>query len=190
MRLIALLVTAILWSGVGFAQQPQESTPAAQPSSAQDGTAVKDDGPTLPVSLEKIRGALTQPPPAEPLKGLNDTPTFRLEIQERQRFEALMAKIKFDKGGPVVAGGRDAYEQQQLMFPRVDNPLVQPYGAFNTGETLTLAAEALIEKYVAQRVAHLFGDVLRSQAERDARDEVARALAAFWAVQPAAPPKE
>jgi hypothetical protein len=185
MRLIALLVAAILWSSDGFAQQPQPSAPAENPSSAQDGTAL-----TLPVSLEKIREALAQPPPSEPLKGLNETPTFRLEVQERQKFEALMAKIKFDKGGPVVAGGLDAYDQQQRLFPRIDNPRLQPYGAFSTGEIMTLGIEALIEKYVAQKVAHVFGDALRAQAEREAREEVAHALAGFWASQPAAPTKE
>jgi hypothetical protein len=200
MRLIALLVTAILWSSEGFAQQRQPSAPAENPSSssssAPDGAGTKDkdkdEGPslTLPVSLEKIREALAQPPPSEPLKGLNEPPTFRLEIEERQKFEALMAKIKFDKGGPVVAGGLDTYEQQQRLFPRIDNPRLQPYGAFSTGEIVTLGMEALVEKYVAQKVAHVFGDALRAQAERDAREEVARALAGFWASQPAAPPKE
>jgi hypothetical protein len=202
MRLMALLVTAILWSSDSFAQQTQPSAPAEKPSSAQDATGTtgtkdagskapgpKDQGLTLPVSLEKIREALSQPP-SEPLKGLNEPPTFRLEIQERQKFEALMAKIKFDKGGPVVAGGRDAYEQQQRLFPRIDNPRLQPYGAFSTGEIMTLGIEALIENYVAQKVAHVFGDALRAQAEREAREEVARALAGFWASQPAAPPKE
>jgi hypothetical protein len=205
MRLITLLVTAILWSNQTFAQQPQPSAPAENPSSAQDGTTTtgtttttgatgtQDEGPktlTVPVSLDKIREALAQPPPSEPLIGLNEPPTFRLEIQERQRFEALMEKIKFDKGGPIVAGGRDAYDQQQRLFPRIDNPRLQPYGAFSTGEIMTLSVEALVEKYVAQKVAHVFGDVLRVQAEREAREEVARALAGFWASQPAVPPKE
>jgi hypothetical protein len=194
MRLIALLVTAILWSSQGFAQQAQPSAPAKNPSSAQDESATretKEEGSTaltVPVSLDKIREALAQPPPTEPLKGLNDTPTFRVEIQERQRFEAMMAKIKFEKGGPVVAGGRDAYEQQQLLFPRIDNPRVQPYGAFSTGEIMTLTVEALIAKLVAQKVGHVFGDLVHSQTEQEARDEVARALAGFWASQPAAQP--
>ena len=169
MRLTALLVTLILWSNGSSAQQPSSSADEHS-SSAHEATAatrtagnagtvgINDEGPsalTLPVSLDKIREALSQPPPSEPLKGLNETPTFRLEIQERQKFEALMAKIKFDKGGPVVAGGRDAYEQQQLLFPRIDNPLVQPYGAFSPSEVMTLGVEALIEKYVAQKVAHV-----------------------------------
>ena len=202
MRLIAQVVTLILMGGSLYAQPPQPSAPVEQPSSAQDGAtdqaqkakapAPKDNpqlGLGLPVSLDKIREALAQPPPAEPLKGLNEQPTFRLEIRERQKFEALMDKIKFDTGGPAVPGGRDAYEQQQRLFPRIDNPRLQPYGAFSTGEIMTLGVEAFIEKYVAQKVAHVFGDALRAQAEREAREEVARSLAGFWAAQASTPTK-
>lgn len=193
MRLIALLVTATLWTSQSFAQQARPSAPAENPSSAQDETATgsRDQGPkalTVPVSLDKIREALAQPPPAEPLKGLTDTPTFRIEIEERQRFDALMEKIRFDKGGPIVAGGRDAYDQQQRLFPRIDNPRVQPYAAFSTSEVMTLTVEALVAKFVEQKMGHIFGDLLHAQAEREAREEVARALAGFWASQPAAPP--
>jgi hypothetical protein len=189
MRLIAQVVTMILASGPIYAQQP---SPSALASSAQDGTKdqqTKDDGRgnlDLPVSLDKIREALAQPPPAaDLLKGLNEQPTFRLEVRERQRFEELMKNIKFEGSGPVVAGGRDNYEQLQRNFPRIDNPRVQPYGAFTTGEILTLGVEAIVAKYVAQKMAHVFSDVLRAQAEREAREEVARALAGFWAAQPA-----
>jgi hypothetical protein len=191
MRLIAQVVAMILVSGPIYAQQPLPAALADRTSSAQDGTKdqpTKDDGQgnlDLPVSLDKIRGALAQPPPPEPLKGLNDQPTFRAEVRERQRFEQLMDKIKFERNGPVVAGGRDAYEQQQRLFPPIDNPRLQPYGAFSTGEILTLGVEALIAKYVAQKMAHVFSDVLRAQAEREAREEVARSLAGFWAAQPA-----
>ena len=49
--------------------------------------------------------------------------------------------------------------------------------------------EALIEKLVIQKVSHVFGEMLRSQAEREAREEVARNLATFQAARPAPPPK-
>jgi len=152
MRLIAQVVTLILMSASVRAQEPQPSTPAERASAAQDGSQIPrttDKNPPdldLPVSLVKIREALAQPPPAAPLKGMNEQPTFRMEIQEHQRFEQLMDKIKFDTAGPAVPGGRDAYDQQQRLFPRVDNPRLQPYGAFSTGEILTLGVESLVEK--------------------------------------------
>jgi len=81
--------------------------------------------------------------------------------------------------GPQVAGGIYAYEQYERVFPRINNPLAQPYGAFTTGQVATLAVEALIEKYVAEKMAKVVGAALREQAERDAREEVARALAEY-----------
>jgi hypothetical protein len=195
MRLIAQVVTLILMSAAIQAQQLPASIAEKHTSSAQDANQgqPKDKDPAdldLPVSLDKIREALAQPPPSEPLKGMNEQPTFRLQVQERQRFEQLMEHIKFDTGGPVVPGGRDMYDQQQRLFPRVDNPRVQPYGAFSTGEILTLGVEAFVEKYVAQKMAHVFSDTLRAQAEREARAEVARALAGFLAAQPDAVPAQ
>jgi hypothetical protein len=164
----------------------EAKTPESKSQSTQDNDAV---GLDVPVSLDKIRGALAQPAP-EVLKGMNERPTFRLEVQEHQRFEQLMDKIKFEGGGgPEVAGGRANYEMQQVLFPKVDNPRVQPYAAFSTGEVLTLGAEAIIEKLVVDKVSHIFGNMLRAQAEREAREEVARNLAAFQAAQPAPPPK-
>jgi len=167
MRVLTLLLTSLL---VAAAVQAQDGTPAPL---------------NLPVSLEKIRAALLQPVSAEPLKGLSvaDAPTFHVDVLEQQKFEDLFAKIKFDPPGPQVAGGIYAYEQYQRLFPRIDNPLVQPYRAFSAGETITLAIEALIEKYVADRMSHVVGPALREQAERQAREEVARSLAAYWAAQ-------
>jgi hypothetical protein len=190
MKLRALALAAALatlgTSVAARAQQPAPATPSPK----------EEKDLKLPVSLDKIREGLAQPVPTEPLKGLNDPPpTFRIEITEQQKFDLLVSKLKFDKGGPPIPGGVDAYDQYQRLFPRIDNPRVQPYGAFSTGEIMTLGVEALIEKYVAEKMAHVVGTALRAQAEREAREEVARSLAQFWAspsVSPAAaaPPKE
>jgi hypothetical protein len=183
MRVRTLVLTALVvlvTSGAASAQQPSAGTPATNDESRLNPP------PNLPVSLDKIRAGLSQPAPAEALKGLNDPPpTFKVEIQEQQRFDQLVSKLKFDKGGPPVPGGRDAYEQYQRLFPRIDNPLVQPYAGFSGGEMTTLAIEALLEKYLAQKMANVVGTALREQAERDAREEVARSLAQFQASQPA-----
>ena len=140
----------------------------------------------LPVSLDRIKQGLSQP--SEPLKGLSltpaDTPTFRINVTEQQKFEELLSKIKWDPPGPQVAGGIYAYEQQERLFPRINNPRVQPYSAFTTGEVATLAAEALVEKYVAEKMAQVMGTALREQAEREAREEVARALKSYLDAKP------
>jgi len=184
---LAAILATLGMSSAAMAQEPAPETTAPP----KDDSAFK-----LPVSLDRIRAGLAQPAPAEPLKGLNDPPpTFKVEIQEQQKFDELLSKLKFDKGGPQVPGGIDAYEQYQRAFPRIHHPLAQPYAAFTTGEMMTLSIEALIEKYLAQKMKHVVGDALRAQAEREAREEVARSLAQFWASQPASssaavPPKE
>src|ERR1700726_4589494 len=124
MRLIALLVTAILTSVPALAGQKAPSSAPSPSSPSKDAAEL-----TLPVSLAKIREALAVAP-AEPIKGLDEQPHFRVEIQERQKIEALLDTLDF-KGGPPVPGGLYAYDQQQRMSPKVDNPLVQPYAAFS-----------------------------------------------------------
>src|SRR5215471_10171122 len=102
LALIAILATLGM-SSAAMAQQPAPETPA---SSTKDDNAFK-----LPVSHDRIRAGLAQPAPAEPLKGLNDPPpTFKVEIQEQQKFDDFLSKLKFDKGGPPIPGGIDAYE--------------------------------------------------------------------------------
>lgn len=172
MRIVALLFGSLL---------------LASTVTAQEGTRPPLN---LPISLDKIRQALSQPGPTAPLKGLNvaDAPTFHVSVTEQQKAEDLIAKIKFDAPGPQVAGGNYAYEQYQRLFPPINNPLVQPYAAFTGGQLATLAVEALIEKFVADKMAHVVGPALRAQAEREAREEVARALAAYWAERASAAP--
>jgi hypothetical protein len=80
------------------------------------------------------------------------------------------------------------YEQQQILFPKVQNPLAQPYAAFNQGELLTLTIEALLERYLGGRILSAISAARRANAEQDARDEVARALADFFAANPQASP--
>ena len=170
MRVLTLLLTALLAATSAIAQtaQKQEAEPPLN----------------LPVSIDRIRDALAKPASAEPLKGLNApdaSTTFHVDVTERQKIEELMATIKFEKPGPQVAGGTAYYEQFQRLFPPINNPLVQPYAAFSTGEAATLAVEALLEKYVGDKMSQVIGPALRAQAEREAREEVARALAAYWA---------
>jgi hypothetical protein len=160
------------------------------PLVAQDAKHKEPAPLNLPISVDKIREGLSQPAPAEQMKGLAaaEQPTFRVNVTEQQKFEELLAKIRWEPAGPRVAGGIYAYEQQERLFPRINNPRVQPYSAFTSGEVATLAVEALIEKYVADKMAHVVGTALREQAEREAREEVGRALAEYRTAQPAAAP--
>jgi hypothetical protein len=176
MRLIALLVTAILTSVAALAAQEGPSSASSPSSSSTDAAQL-----TLPVSLAKIREALAEAR-AEPLRGVDEKPHFRVEIQERQKIEALLDTLNF-KSGPPVPGGLYGYDQQQRLFPKVDNPLVQPYAAFSQGELLQVMITTLMEKYLAGRLVNAVTSAERARAEDEARKEVARALDEFWASQ-------
>jgi hypothetical protein len=133
--------------------------------------------------------------PAEPLKGLHhppmltneplasggEPPTFKVEVQEQQKFRELLKKLDF-KSGPVPPGGLYAYEQMQRTTPKE----YQPYAVFNQRELLIIALENLLGKYLFGQMADAVGDAARARAQQDARDEVDRALAKFFAEHPEA----
>jgi hypothetical protein len=185
MRLIVLLFTAMSAAGPVLAQQAQPSPDPDGPSSSE----VSDQQPerkesNLPVSLDKIREALQQPP-VQSLRGLNDVPTFKVEIHERPMIslEDLIKSLDF-KAGPVPAGGVYAFEQQRQMWNATDHPLQQPYAAFNQSELLTILVENLVGKYLAGKAINAVTAAERNHAEAAAREEVHRAIAEYCAAQP------
>lgn len=187
MSLLALALTAILVTsaeGAGAQTQPAQTSQASSPE--QDGSSDSGQGPkplNLPVSLDRIREALQQPPP-QALKGLNEPhPQFRVEITERQKLDDLVKSLKFDSG-PPVPGGLYAYEQQQVLFPKVDNPLVQPYAAFNQSQLLWVSLTSLIERYLAGKLVSGVEGANRAAADAAAKQEVERAIAEYCSAQP------
>jgi hypothetical protein len=61
---------------------------------------------------------------------------------------------------------------------------MQPYAAFNGGQLITIALENLILKYLGGRVIDAVSSADRARAEREARDEVDRNVAAYCASRP------
>jgi hypothetical protein len=178
MRLRALLFTTILTASPASAQTPAPPSPGSESSSAR-----KDGQLNLPVSIEKIREALDHPQPALSLRTIDERPTFRLQILERQKIEELLASLNF-KAGPVPAGGLYMAEQQRLMFNPVDRPLMQPYAAFGPGELLTILVENLVGKYLAGKTGAAISKFERARAEANAREEVRAAVGQYCNAQP------
>src|SRR5882724_11156091 len=87
MRLLALMFTATLIAAPLEAQPPSPSTP-------QDESTRDQASATLPVSLAKIREALSTTPLLS-LSTVDERPTFRIQIQERQKLEELLATLNF-----------------------------------------------------------------------------------------------
>jgi hypothetical protein len=188
MRLIALLFTAILTTPTAWAQGPQTSSTSPSSSEQQDGSGTRDqdretNGPGLPVSIVKIREALEQPTPSLSLRTLDERPTFRIQIRERMKIEELLASLNF-KTSPAPGGGLYGYEQQRQMFPAVDNPLRQPYAAFNQPELLTILVENLVGRYLAGKAGSAISNAERAHAEASAREEVRVAVEQYCNAQP------
>jgi ribosomal protein L12E/L44/L45/RPP1/RPP2 len=188
MRLPALLFTAICAASPCLAQPPPTSAIQESSSAAQDKKDTKNDKDAkdrelkLPVSLDKIREGLQQTP-ALSLRTLDERPTFRVQILERQKIEELLATLNF-KTGPTPAGGIYMYEQQRQMFNPVYRPLMQPYAAFGQGELLTILFENLVGRYLAGKVGSAISNAERARAESRAREEVHAAVAQYCNTQP------
>jgi hypothetical protein len=178
MRLLAVLFTATLVASPVWARQTPVSSP---PDGAQDPPSQNRES-ALPVSLAKIREAL-QTTPTFSLSTLDERPIFRIQIQERQKIEELLATLNF-KAGPVPAGGVYMAEQNRIMFPPVDNPLRQQFGAFNQSELLTILIENLAGRYLAGKAANAISKTERANAAAAAKEEVRVAVGQYCNSQP------
>jgi hypothetical protein len=191
----ALLLIAIGMGADGFAQNAQnpqstggpDAPPASAPAAAvpaQAEPSPSQDAPSydLPVSLDRIRKSLERPP-LFPIQGLRDQPTFRVEVQERNRLQDILSTLDFT-GGPTPAGGLYAAEMQRVMFPSVSNPLRQPFAAFNQPELLTIIIETLTGTYLVKKAASALNQAERDAAEAAARDDLRRAVLQYCAGQP------
>ena len=180
MRVIALLLTAMLIGPAASGQTATASSPPPPASPDADAKAAADR--EFPVSLGKIRDALERASADRGflLKNVQDTPLFRIEIRERQKIEELLGTLDF-KAGPTPPGGVYAYEQQRVMFPAVDNPMAQPYAAFNQTELAIVAAQSAVSTMLAKYVAKGLKDAYRANQLHAARAEVDRAIAEYCA---------
>ena len=188
MRLFALLFTALLTASPLTAQQtpvsaaPDSSSAGQDTSQTKNDTDAKNPESTLPVSVERIKQRLQQTP-AISLRTLDERPTFRLQVRERQKIEELLATLNF-KTGPTPAGGLYMYEQQRQMFNPVDRPLMQPYAAFSGAELFTILIENLVGKYLGGKAVDAVSKFERARAEANAREEVRAAVGQYCNAQP------
>jgi hypothetical protein len=184
MRLTGLLVTAFLMAAPAMGGQAPSSPPAEKPSPEAD--AKSTPAPDLPVSLDRIREGLEKPAASgQLLKSLDKQPQpdFRVEVREKRKLDELIAGLDF-KSGPTPAGGIYAFEQQRMLVPSVDNPLAQPYAAFNQGQLLTILVENLVGKYLVGQSLAAISKAQRENAEATARREVEEAIAEYCAGKP------
>ncbi len=176
MRVTTLLLMATLVSSVAAAQT---ATLPAAPAASSDAEEQAAPVQRLSVSLKKIREALERAPATALVpKSVDDATVFRVEIQERLKFEELLATLDF-KSGPTPAGCLYAYEQQRILHPSVDNPLAQPWSAFNHTELLIVSATSVLNSMLANYIAKGVRDAYREGQLQAARANVERAIADY-----------
>ncbi len=134
------------------------------------------------MSVDRIRTALERPTLVS-LRTLDERPTFRIQILERQRVEELLATLNF-KTTRASAGGIYWDEIQRVTWPAVDNPLLQPYAAFSGGQIVTLAVENIVGKLGAGKLLNAIGNASKNRAQAAAREEVLQAIQDYCAAQP------
>jgi len=179
MRLSLLLFTAILAASPAAAQPPAPSTSAAAGASTEQYF-------NLPVSLDRIRGKLEQPRGIT-LAGVDDVPTFKVEVLEKQRIEDLVAAILKDvKKVYVPAEGVYMQEmERQWGVALSENPLLeQPYSAFSGREMVAIAVENVVGRLLAGPAIRALSAAQHAAASRAAREEVRAAIAEYCATQP------
>jgi hypothetical protein len=152
---------------------------AASSAGANDSAATTD----LPVSLDHIRDGLKKPADSSLLRGAELPADFRIEIVEQQKIDEILKKMDV-KSGPAPPGGLYGYEQQRRAFNPTDRPLMQPYAAFSGAEMATLAAEGLLYQLLSKYLPNAFTRAQDASAERAAREEVDRNVAAYCATRP------
>ena len=166
------------------ASSPAPAQKATQAGTSETGTsAAPDSDADLPVSLDRIRKALERPPLFPVQISGSSLPTFRVDVQERNRLQDILSTLDFSSG-PRPAGGLYAAEMQRVMFPSVSNPLRQPYAAFSQPELLTIILENLAGRYLANKLIGAVTANDKAAAEAAARDELRRVVAEYCAGQP------
>ena len=187
MRLFALALAAWLPVAPAFAQDAKPSSggagaPAVSSNQPAASEAEQKPARDLPVSLDRVRQGLARPA-GTGLKNLDIKSDFIVRVEEREHIQAILSKLEVRKAF-VPSGGLYAYEQQQQLSNKTDRPLQQPYAAFSGGELITLAIEGLMQRYLGGKIVNGISNAQRASAEREARQEVAQAIAEYCDARP------
>ncbi len=129
-----------------------------------------DDPADLPVSLDRIREKLSQPPA---LKLNREGNVFRVEVVGRKlTIEDILGPDYLKGPTPPPAGGMTHQEFLNLVTPQD----VQGYAAFSNKEAATVAATSFAV-WAFLKAMHKFEEAKEDRAREAARQEVQDALA-------------
>lgn len=140
--------------------------PASGPDRAADGG---DSAGDMPVSIDRIREKLSQPPA---IKLKTQGTVFRVEVLGRKPTIEDILGPDYLKG-PVPWGGMTHQEFLDMVTPKD----VQGYAAFSNGEAITVAATSIALQWALQKAIHKYQEAREERAREAARKEVQEALA-------------
>lgn len=164
----ALLAFVLVISAQQAAPATPSQSPATQSTSSQPAAAPSAD---LPVSLERIQRALSEP---APIKLEEQHPVFRLEVfGKKPTIEDLLGE-KFWVG-PTPYGGMTHQEFMDMVTPK----LAQPYAGFTGKYLVAEAALTLAEQWALKEAIRKYRDAREDREREAARKEVLDALAAL-----------
>jgi hypothetical protein len=182
-----LLLTATVMAAMPQEKQAASThaspgeTPAATADTAAD--ADKPDG-ELPVSVDRIRQKLSEPPA---IKVKTQGTVFRVEVLGKKPTIEDILGPDYLKGPVPASGGMTHQEFLDLVTPKD----VQGYAAFSNNEAAVVAATSFALQWALQSAIHKFQEAKADREREAARKEVQEALAELEKARIAAglPPK-
>jgi hypothetical protein len=162
------LLAAVLVLSTTSQATPAPAPTATQSSQAQSAPPSSND---LPVSIDRIQRALSQPPP---IKLEEEHPVFRLEVfGKKPTIEDILGE-KFWVG-PTPYGGMTHQEFMDMVTPK----LAQPYAGFTGKYLVAEAALTLAEQWALKEAIRKYRSAHEEREREAARKEVLDALAAL-----------
>ena len=175
-----------------MAPAPQERQTASAPAvqadtsrSVPDAAAGPDEADgTLPVSVDRIRRKLTEPPA---INMKTQGTVFRVEVVAQKLSIEDILGPDYLKGPVPASGGMTHQEFLDLVTPKD----VQGYAAFNNKEAAVVAATSFALGWGLQKAIQKFQEAKAEREREAARKEVQDALAELEKARIAAglPPK-
>ncbi len=178
----------VVVAAVLMAAEPQErqtvSTRALPPDTQPVTTDAGSPDNDLPVSLDRIRHKLSEPPA---IKVKAQGTVFRVEVLGRKPTIEDILGPDYLKGPVPASGGMTHQEFLDLVTPKD----VQGYAAFNNKEAAAVAATSFALGWALQKAIHKFQEAKADREREAARKEVQEALAELEKARVAAglPPK-
>jgi len=182
-----LVLMAAVTAGVSQERPTSTAAPAADVSHATATAAPPSIDPDdeLPVSVDRIRRKLSEPPA---LKVKTEGNVFRVEVLGRKpTIEDILGPDYLKGPMPAVAGGMTHQEFLDLVTPKD----VQGYAAFSNKEAAMVAATSFALKWAVLKAIQKYQDAKADRDREAARKEVVDALAELEKARVAAglPPK-